>query len=851
MNERLLDQQVFAVLRASGGWNATARARLAAFAGQRGIPMDAVLASAMRAAAMLAAPAGPASPGGVDASGAPAPTSVPDTAAPAEARRRAFMPTWVGAVALAIATAISACMTWFAVERAAVESPTDRGAPASARPEVRADGIDPGAIDPTPPTSRASSSGQPRPSGDSAAPLAPRGPSVPPVPAMYARPPVLRIDAAPEWSRAAVESLASDEPALEEASARLGAGAPATDADRALFARVVESFCGAWPTLDARLRTESVERIGRIARMDERASERVDALDAAARSAPSTPEGIWRGSGASGLAAALRAGPGRADEAFTEAIGRWLGDRAPSVADAVLSGSPSVAADAVDAWLTAAEGALAGEAVDARVLAILDMLLRRGAPFERPGVSADAGGTLLDALGWTGPAPARAAIAMAFEAWLEDPSVPTTALHGLTSVLAARRPGPWWTPWLVVDARADSVSRRRTGERFREALAAGVGEPAEADAGSLRRPRGIPADAIDRWLRAAGAVESRRADGDPAERLVHAAECIALVEAARLLERGLLSDAMARTDQAADPQGISLDELDRWVGRSERPAGRRPATDGRLAGELQARTVAEDRKAVLRGLRARAIGDLGPQDAHTLATEALRSPSPDMRSVAQGVVADTFMDGANVLSALAAEAAAAADAGELAQLASTLTGELPPRGTDAQVRAASIVLLLDRHAALSPADRHRIDSVAQEFTLSASAAARAAGGEGVPPGARPEDAFRAWLDARRAEVSGRVPTPTLDAIAERLRLRRALASPGPQAMVAEQVALLELDAAILAERHPRLQGRTASIVRDAASARARAADAIDQVVINALAQLALARVALDPAGVEP
>ena len=153
--------------------------------------------------------------------------------------------------------------------------------------------------------------------------------------------------------------------------------------------------------------------------------------------------------------------------------------------------------------------------------------------------------------------------------------------------------------------------------------------------------------------------------------------------------------------------------------------------------------------------------------------------------------------------------------------------------------------------ALSPADRHRIDSVAREFTLSASAATRAAGGDGLPPDARPEDAFRAWFDARRAEATGRVPAAALDAIAERLRLRRALAVPGPQAMVAEQVALVELDAAMLSERHPRLVERAATIVREAASSRAAAADALDQVVANARAQLALARLALDPGGTQP
>jgi hypothetical protein len=51
----MLDQQVLAILRTSGGWNAQARARLAAFAESRRVPLEAVVASALRVAAGAAA----------------------------------------------------------------------------------------------------------------------------------------------------------------------------------------------------------------------------------------------------------------------------------------------------------------------------------------------------------------------------------------------------------------------------------------------------------------------------------------------------------------------------------------------------------------------------------------------------------------------------------------------------------------------------------------------------------------------------------------------------------------------------------------------------------------------------
>lgn len=57
--QRLLDQQVLAVLRSGGGWNARTRARLASLAKRAGVDVQVVVASAMRAASMGGgAPAG-------------------------------------------------------------------------------------------------------------------------------------------------------------------------------------------------------------------------------------------------------------------------------------------------------------------------------------------------------------------------------------------------------------------------------------------------------------------------------------------------------------------------------------------------------------------------------------------------------------------------------------------------------------------------------------------------------------------------------------------------------------------------------------------------------------------------
>ncbi|MFM8642806.1 MAG: hypothetical protein ACKOEP_08230, partial [Phycisphaerales bacterium] len=358
------------------------------------------------------------------------------------------------------------------------------------------------------------------------------------------------------------------------------------------------------------------------------------------------------------------------------------------------------------------------------------------------------------------------------------------------------------------------------------------------------RLRGVPQDAVEQWVRVARAVEARRPGADPAERLVAAAERVALVEAARLLERGLVSEARARVMQVEDPAGLALDPLDRWKGRRETAAGRAPANDGRLAAELSARASFDDRVAILRALRTRAAGDLGPLDAATLAHEALRSASRETRMVAQGVVVDAYGAGPNVMSALVAQAPAAADASELAVMASMVAGVPAPRGTPEQVRRAALLMLLDRHAELSPSDRHRIDSVSTEFALSAAAAASAAGAVPADGPESPETAFRRWFDARVAEAGPVGPATALAGIVERAASRRGLAAPGPQRMVAEHASLVELDAAILAERMPRRRAALESIVRRASAERGAAPDVFAQVEANARASLAIALVAL-------
>jgi hypothetical protein len=179
-----------------------------------------------------------------------------------------------------------------------------------------------------------------------------------------------------------------------------------------------------------------------------------------------------------------------------------------------------------------------------------------------------------------------------------------------------------------------------------------------------------------------------------------------------------------------------------------------------------------------------------------------------------------------------------------------VAGESVPRGTDDQLRAAATLMLLDHLATLEPSDRHRIDSVSRELTLSASAVVRAMGAE-PPASSLPEDAMVAWLAARSAEARPLVPPAAMAALDARASWRRRIAQPGPQAWVAESASLVELEALLLAERLPRRRADVESIVRRASQARGASVDVFAQADANARALLDLARIAVDPDGSGP
>jgi hypothetical protein len=831
-----------AVLASGGGWNGRTRGQVlalcamhgvdpaqlvGALAGDGGVPMPGATAVEAGGAVDASVASGP----GAGAGRSPDATGAAPVAA-GERSERSSGGIASGIALLVVAAGCSVALVAFALMRAPpVAPPVVRPSP------VSTDAPPPGAARRGPVQGTvASPASRPAEVARATAGAA----TAPPVPAMYATPPALTRGSADTLARRSLEGFSGDEPELLSIARRAAAGGIPDEADRATAVRAEEAFRGAWPLLDSRRRAASVAAMAGIRRAAAADARGVRRQDADPSEGGTDPMSLWRGAAGAGLDAAFAAPVAAAASAFDASAAQWLASRTATVAGAVLGGDPPRAADAVDAWLRAVQALDAADGpalADERVLAMLGELLRRGAPIDRPGVSADAAGTLLAALPWDGSRVRRDRVAAEFRAWCGDPAVGSPALHGLTSVMAAVRPGAWWDPWIVVPARADPEARALAADRMAAAVASASAAPARAVAPWRR---GVPAE-IERSVRRAAARASRpgAAEGD-AERILRVAESLAVVEAIRLLERGQVSGAEATLSRLTASEGLRLADSARWRNGVEPEPLRSMSTDGGVAARLRAGASTEESLDAVRELRRDPSGDRGPEDAAAIARAVLSAGSPQLRSQLRAALASTFPRGPNVAAALAAEALRAPDGGEVVLLVEELAGTRLPDGTDSRRRDAAVAWLLDHADGMEPSARHRVDAAARVISLSASAVASALGGAGAPPGAPPEAALRAWLDADLAATGPVLPPREAAAVASAADARRRLAVPGPQAAVAELTSLLDLAAAVAAERDPACAPQVEDAVRAASSARRGAADAIAQLDATARALLRVA-----------
>ena len=837
-------RQAEAILAAGGGWNPRTRAAICALAARHGIAPEQVIESVVGNAADPATvrSARPDAPS-VDAPQDRAPPTVRDAGLH---DRGAAAPGLAGGLAaLVAALAISVSLAWLAVDGSFGRP--GRGT-AAGRPAA-------GATASLPPSSQGAAAS----TRIEAEPDEPRAPSggarAAPVAAIYARVPGFGGDLVPSAAPTALAAFAGSERELLALRERLAAAGSGSESDRDAWARVVGDFVACWPMLEDRRRRVAIEAIAATAgRIGSDAAGPVLAAIAAGR-ARETEDVLacWRQSGAVGLRAVLDRAMGDGERAFGAGALRSLAARGTTVGGVIVAGDPAGAEDAVETWLLAitqtVRCGVPRPAVDDQLLALLETLLRRGAPLDRPGTAADAAGAVVDALlADAGPTEVQR-VASAFAAWMLDPGIEAIPLHGLTSVLATRRPSPWWNPWLVSDARAERPAREASADRYRLAAASVVSTAPVPRAG---RVLGARQETVDRWARTARAVLSEPVGTVLPSRISGIARVLGASEALLLLERGRVPEAEARLALLEEPVTPEVPATRRWKdGIEPREVGSAKQSDGVLRQRLRGMPTVEGRADLWKSLKAGAFGtDLGPGDAAELAFEALRQRSAEMRRGASDAIVDQLDAGPAMITALAWELPSALEPVQAVELVERLCGRSVPPGAPRDRLHAAVVMLLDLRASLVPAERHAVDDAARELAAAAGGAAGACGGNVPGSLATPEQCVRAWFDAALAAASESLPAAACDRLRMQAGGRRRLAGQGPRLAVAELVGVLEVEAALAVDRRPRSRASTESVLREASEGRRAAPDAVAQLecTARAILRLQLDRVSSQEAG---
>jgi hypothetical protein len=429
--------------------------------------------------------------------------------------------------------------------------------------------------------------------------------------------------------------------------------------------------------------------------------------------------------------------------------------------------------------------------------------------------------------------------------WLDDPGVSTASVSVLLSrlALAGRIPG---TPGDVALSPGAPASERRA---VRDVVASRFG------LGSLVRD----APELDA-LRAAASSLLADPVGSPASAPgdLAAASMLNLAAARRWggADREGVEQALAWAGEAATQAAPPIDVLGANRGRLEDLTAPARSPDGEWAIRyLNQRSDNASRRELLNTLGNRG-GPAGPADADVLAQAALVGPR-SVREAAQEVVV-LHADDLNVLHGLREHVVRVSERSDVSETIERVTGRaLPPPSEPgwAELAKRAIVERILERLAEADASLARLQSITHDAyelrrelldPLGALARGAAVGG-GVSPDRDAAELARARLAEAARYVEGDWAFASLSEIERRSEARRRIASGSVQRFVAEQLALAEASAYLLAAEQPR---RAAEVGEIMASLNAGLRDMRDALQQARAAEVALLRVWLLRLGLE-
>ncbi|MDZ4831455.1 MAG: hypothetical protein SGJ09_14810 [Phycisphaerae bacterium] len=672
-------------------------------------------------------------------------------------------------------------------------------------------------------------------------------------PVRWATPPNLRGAAPPDDARAALREVTNgaSELAVLARKVQVEANRPSEAVFRT-WEQIQSAYGRCWPLLDPVARTAAIEASVAVLRP-------VQADEVAARFLTAwavdpvvlgDPLGSWRGAWAAGLLGEVAARPsspdavaaqaidrleamvarrsllkGRGTTVYEGAAGGWL-DKAAQTMSASAT-DPSDFADRWERWFEAQQAVRSGATLQAAWLDAIGAVLAGGLAISESGPGSDLLGRLVGLADWTDRAVDQRRARDAMTVWFTEPSLASSRLWTLTSLLDLSYDAAWFVPEFVCDPLAALPDRGKLLERILAAwpLPTGIaatGGGIVVDSKSLERWRGL----VERVDTLASATTS--------DRLLAAVLFARLNTAAQAFASG--DEDLARADMVEIERELSAPRDRRAVGVAA--AGRTSGTDGEFSAEYEAAGRDESkRRDALRSLRSRpAAGDLGPRDAELLVNEALRGTPSEIRGLAQEILAERYADGTTITQVLLEQLAGSPMSDATIDMIERVTREKfsPARGVELTrlVRLALVRKLLAFESSAARAE----DALVRDFAAAYVERSRLfrIGFEDPPSDIAASAMVSRFADQWRVKagsifLADPFPAP-LEELDRRRGVRRRLVEGEVQSCVAEQASLVDLMVAVAVADKPGLRQRMSAILQEVADRRGRAGSVVEQVL---------------------
>lgn len=688
-------------------------------------------------------------------------------------------------------------------------------------------------------------------------------------PAKWAKPPELHGAPPPDSVKAALRDALQAPERLAAIGRRLQ-----LEASRPSAAIVREwtaaqsALAVSWPSLDATTRAAAIEAgVAALKRIesDEVAKQFLDAWSVEYVRADEVL-GVWSAAWSAGMLAEIAARPsspaavaapaidrldpvvprrallrGKGTTVFDGAAGAWLDGAARTLVTSTSVDAGS--ADRWERWFDAQKSVRSGAPLQSAYLDAIGEVLESGLNITESGRGAELLGRLVNGVDWTERAPDQSRVRDAMTLWFTSTKIGASRLWVLTSLLDLSYDTVWFLPEFVVDPDATPAMRSKSMERILAAWPAPVGTTAS---GGIR----VDSALLERW-HAAFEKASNAPQADDIARLRVA------IAFARL---NAVAQAFA-TDDVPAADGF-LDETEQELAsppdlrEATLTVGRQSGTDGEFSAAYEAAgRDATKRQDELRALRARPVtGDLGPRDAETLVSEALRGTPSDVRELAQTVLAERFDSGPTVLQELLDQLPSAPQNSATLTLIEQVTRERLPEGRSHTWMRNARLALVQRLLALSSGQGHAVDALADRLTAAYAERGRLfrIGFEEtvqiVPPDDWMARLVAQWRMKAGAMFLSEAFPASLDEIDRRHGVRMRLADGALQRCAAGQATLLELLAMVTVADRPTFREPIRTILDEAVARRARVGSVVEQIVEGERAVAQLMQLLFESAG---